>query len=247
MKKLIVIALFSFLALTMTRSQTVDGIIGKYFENVGGVEKWKALKTMKMTGMFPTPQGEFAFEMSRKAPNKYMVSLDVMGQKLIPQAYDGETAWMLNPFMGDPAPQKLPEDQAKAVKLDADFEDPFIDYAKKGYEVTFEGTGDVDGIKCNILKLVKNKGVAEDEVVMSYYLDGETYLPVMVRQKSNSGQMAGQEMEIYFSDYQDAGDGIIMPYTIDTRVGGQSVQAVKFSSIAINGEISDDVFKFPGQ
>jgi outer membrane lipoprotein-sorting protein len=245
MKKIFTILLFSALTMTTSWSQTVDGILSKYFESIGGVEKWKSLKTLKMTGTVPTPQGDFAFEMSRKAPNKYMISLDVMGQKMIPQAYDGETAWMLNPFIGNPAPQKLPEDQAKALKSEADFEDPFIDYVKKGYEVTYEGDADVDGIKCYILKLIKNKGQGADESIMRYYLDNETYLPMMLKQKSDAGQMAGQEVDIYFSDYQDAGDGLIMPFTMDTKVGGQSVQAIKFNTVMVNVEIPDEIFKFP--
>lgn len=246
MKKTVFLLLFFALPTTIVWSQSVDAVISKYFENAGGLEKWKAMKTMKLNGMFPTPQGEFAFEMSRKAPNKYIISLDVMEQKMVPQAYDGEIAWMLNPF-ADPTPQKLPDDQAKTVKLDADFEDPFIDYARKGYVVTYEGTGDADGIKCEILKLIKSTGTEGENVEMLYYFDSETFLPIMVKQKSSFGQMAGQEVQVYYSDYQDAGEGIIMPYTLDTRVNGQSVQLIKFTSIAVNVEIGDEVFKFPGQ
>ena len=238
--------LFCTLTMTIAWSQSVDAVISKYFENAGGLEKWKAMKTMKLNGMFPTPQGEFAFEMSRKAPNKYIISLDVMGQKMVPQAYDGETAWMLNPF-ADPTPQELIDDQAKSVILDSDFEDPFIDYASKGYQVTYEGTGDVDGIKCEMLKLVKSTGTEGEDLVMLYYFDSETFLPILVKQKSAFGQMAGQEVQVYYSDYQDIGEGIIMPFTLDTRVNGQSVQLVKFSSIVMNVEIGDEVFKFPEQ
>lgn len=246
MKKLITVLLFSVMAMTMAWSQTVDGIIGKYFESVGGVDKWKALTTIKMNGTVPTPQGEFAFEMCRKSPNKYMISLDVMGQKMIPQAYDGENAWMLNPFGGDATPQKLPEDQAKALKLDADFEDPFIDYAKKGYEATYEGDADVDGVKCHIVKLIKNKGKGDEEITSSYYFDSETFLPLMVKQKTNAGQMAGQDVEVYFSEYKDAGEGLIMPFSIEQKSGGQSLQMIKFTTIAINQEISDEVFQYKG-
>jgi hypothetical protein len=124
MKKLFAILLFSFLSLTATRSQTVDGILDKYFENIGGIEKCKAIKTMKMTGQIPTPQGEFTFEMSRKAPNKTIVTVDVMGQKIVPQAFDGTVAWMINPFTGNSDAQIMPEEQAKSMKLDAILEDP---------------------------------------------------------------------------------------------------------------------------
>src|SRR5512138_1138005 len=219
MKKFIAVLFLSFFAISIW-SQTVESIVGKYLENIGGVEKWKSVKSAKLEGTVPTPQGDFSFEMLRKAPNKIMISLDIMGQKFVPQAFDGETGWMINPFMGDPNPQKLPEDQLKAAKQDADFEDPFIDYASKGREVTYIGTSDVDGVKCYEVKLVKNKG-KEDETVMSYFFDADTYLPLVVKQTPSAGQMAGQEMSVFYSDYQDTGNGLIMPYTIDTKMGGQ--------------------------
>jgi outer membrane lipoprotein-sorting protein len=246
MKKLFTILLFSLL-FTATRSQTVDGVLTKYFESIGGIEKWKALKTMKMVGQLPTPQGEFAFEMLRKSPDKMLISVDVMGQKLIPQAYDGTTAWMINPFTGSPEAQILPEDQAKSLKMDAVFEDPFIEYATKGYEVTYEGTGEVEGSQCHILKLIRNKGQGADEAVSSYYFDTNSYLPVMVKQNVNSGQSGSQEVEIYYSDYQDVGNGLIMPFSMDNRMNGQSVQAIKFTTIVVNEEIADETFKYPGE
>jgi outer membrane lipoprotein-sorting protein len=245
MKKFVAVLFLSFFAISIW-SQTVESIVGKYLENIGGVEKWKTIKSAKLEGTVPTPQGDFSFEMLRKAPNKFIISLDIMGQKFVPQAYDGETGWMINPFMGDPNPQKLPDDQLKAARQDADFEDPFIDYASKGSEVTYIGTSDVDGVKCYEVKLVKNKG-KEDETVMSYFFDADTYLPLVVKQTPSAGQMAGQEMSVFYSDYQDTGNGLIMPYTIDTKMGGQSVQAVKFTKIEFNSDISDDVFKFPAQ
>lgn len=246
MKKLLLAILCSVFAFSAW-SQNADEIVNTYLKNIGGVEKWKSLKTARLAGTVPTPQGDFAFEMLRKAPNKLLLSIDVMGQKLIPQAYDGEIAWTINPFMGSSTPQKLPEDQYTTIKSEADFEDVFIDYAKKGSTISYEGTEDVDGINCFIVKLIKNKGNAEEELEYTYYFDSETYLPVLVKQTPKGGQMAGQEMSVYYSDYQDAGDGLIMPFKIDTRIGGQSLQAITFSTIELNGEISDDVFTYKGE
>lgn len=240
------ITLLFCLAITVSAwSQTVDGIVSKYFESIGGLDNWKAVKSMKMTGTLPTPQGNFNFEMLRKAPKMFMISVEVMGQKMVPTAYDGVTAWTINPFTGDSNPQKLPEDQLSSALQQAEFEDFFIDYAKKG-EVTYEGTADVDGVKCYILKAVTQKGT-DNEMTMLYHFDSETYIPVMVKQSSKSGQMAGQEVDVYYSDYQDAGNGLLVPYTMDTKIGGQSVQAIKFSKVEINPEISDDVFKYTGK
>lgn len=246
MKKSLSLLFTAFIATGFIAAQSADEIISKYLENTGGVEKWKSFETARFEGIVPTPQGDFNFEMLRKAPNKFIVSVDIMGQKIVPQAFDGEVAWMLNPFMGNPEPQKLPEDQANSVRQEADFEDPFIDYAQKGHEVTYEGTADVDGINCYQVRLTKNKGKGEDEMVMNYYFDAETYLPIKMQQTPGSGQMAGQVLDVYYSDYQDTGNGVVVPYTVDTKIGGQTVQAIKFTKIEFGTDISEDVFRFPG-
>ena len=245
MKKLCSVVLFS-LIVTFAWSQTVDEIIGKYFENAGGMQKMKDMKTLRMKGELVTPQGDVILELCRKAPNKMNQTIEIMGQKMI-QAYDGQTAWMLNPLAGDPKPQKLPAEQVASILEEADFEDPFIDYAKKGYEVTYEGTGDVDGVKCHILKLVKNKGKGDSESISSYYLDSDTYLPLLLNQKMNAGAMGMIDVDSYLSDYRDAGDGIMMPFSMEQKMGGQAGQTIKFDTIEINQEISDDIFTYKGE
>ena len=119
---LLVLSVFTF----CLNAQTVNDIIGKYHQNIGGIDKLKALTSTKAIGKAPTPQGEFPFELYQEKPNKMKVVIDIMGKKMVAQAYDGQTAWMLNPFMGETA-QQLPADQAKSIIEEADFEDPFID------------------------------------------------------------------------------------------------------------------------
>jgi outer membrane lipoprotein-sorting protein len=245
MKKLTFFLLFICLGLTVT-PQSIDEIINKYFESIGGIEKIKVLKTLKMIGTFPTPQGDFTFEMNRKAPDKMMISLDVMGMKLIPQAYDGVHAWTINPFTENKNAQLLPEDQAKALRSEAIFEDPFLNYKQKGHELTLEGSADLDGTSCYQVKLIMNKGKEGEEATSTYFIDKESYLSVMVRQ--NKGvQSGGQDTEIYFSDYQDIENGMIMPFNFDTKINGQSIQTIKFTSIVANVDIPDNVFAFPGE
>jgi len=169
-----------------------------------------------------------------------------MGKKMVAQAYDGQTAWMLNPFMGETA-QQLPGDQAKSVIEEAEFEDPFIDYKAKGHEVILEGSEDVQGIQCFKVRLVKNKGNADKESTQYYYFDKEAFLPFMVKTSVASGPQSGQEIETYLSDYQDAGNGMIMPYSFEVKMGGQVVQAMVFEKITLNEDIPDDEFKFPGE
>jgi outer membrane lipoprotein-sorting protein len=243
MKKTWLLTALLCIAFQAAHAQTADEILNKYFEATGGLNQWKALKSLKMEGDMTMQQGSFAITIFRKAPNKFKVLLNVMGQELIPQAYDGETGWMVNPFAGSSTPEKMTEEQVKALKGQADFEDPIIDYKTKGYEATFEGMADVEGTSCQVVKLVRNKGVIGLEESASYYFDPATGLQVMMKQ--SNADTGGQEVEIYLSDYQDAGNGLLMPFIMDTRLQGQSLQKIVFKKMGVNAEIADSEFAFP--
>lgn len=243
MKKLLLLTALLFIAFQAIEAQTADEILNKYFETTGGLTQWKALKSLKMEGDMTMQQGSFAITIYRKAPDKFKVVLNVMGQELIPQAYDGETGWMVNPFAGASNPEKLTEEQVKALKNQADFEDPFIEYKSKGYEATYEGMADVEGTSCHVVKLLRNKGVAGLEESASYYFDPASGLQVMIRQ--SNADTGGQEVEIHLSDYQDAGNGLLMPFVMDTRLEGQSLQKIVFKKMGVNADIADSEFTFP--
>jgi outer membrane lipoprotein-sorting protein len=242
MKKTFIAAVM-LIAAHLIQAQTADEIIANYFNGIGGMDKWKSMKSMKMTGNMSMQQGEFPITLYRKAPDKFKVVVDVMGQQIIPQAFDGVTGWLVNPFGGVTEPQKMTDEEVKALKEDAAFEDPFIDYAQKGYAVTYEGTEDLAGIKCDVLKLVKNKGVEGEEKTSFFYFDTDSHLQLLVKQ--SSPQMEGQMVEVYLSDYQEAGNGLLMPFTLDTQMQGQSLQKLILTSIVVDEEMPDELFAFP--
>ena len=228
----------------ITYSQSADEVISKYFESIGGLDNWKNLKSLKLTGKVPTPQGEFSFALYKKAPDMMLTELDIQGKRLVPQAYDGEIAWTINPFMGSEDAQKLPEESTKELKNEAVFEDPFIDYAKKGHVVTLEGKENVDGTECYAVKLIKNKNNDKDEVTEIYYFDTEYYLPIKVKSYMLSGPTSGQEIETYMSNYEEIDGGLVMPFSLEVKMGGQTQNVITLEKIEVNPEINDDFFKF---
>ena len=217
---------FLFFVIQGFQAQTADEVINKYFESVGGMDKWKNLKTIKMTGNMVMQMGEFQFTIYRKAPNKFKIVLNIQGQEIVPQAFDGETAWMINPFAGGSGPAKIPEDQIQAMKDESEFEDPFINYKSKGYDLSYAGTADAAGAQCNIVKLIKHKGVEGQEMSSDYYFDKATGLQIMLKQKG--AQSMGQEIEIYMSDYQELSNGLLMPFVMDTHMQGQECSKAEF-------------------
>lgn len=227
------------LSLANLKAQSVDEILDNYFENTGGIENWKSLKSMKQTGKVLQMGMELPFTILSKADkNQYKLVVDVQGKTLIPQAYDGETAWSLNPFQMQTEPTRMPEEQAKLMEEEAEFESPFINYAEKGYKVELEGKETIEGTECFKVKLTKKEGS-----VSHYFFDTENYVPIMIRSAVRIGPNKGQYTETFMSDYQEAGD-FMMPYAIVTKVGGQDVANIVIETIEVNVEIEDSEFAF---
>lgn len=219
------------------QAQSVDDILAKYFENTGGLDKWKALKTTKMEGMMAMQGFEFPGTIYAKAPKFQRVNVNVQGQSIV-QAYDGETAWWINPFAGSTEAQKMPDEMSEQMVND-EFESEFIDYKTKGHALELEGKETVEGADAFKVKLTKKNGDVE-----YYYFDTENYVPIMVKAVIKTGPTKGQFSETYMSDYQEV-DGLMFPFFIETKLGGQSVQKITIKSIVTNETFEDKLFAFP--
>jgi len=240
MKILHTLLLAMVLSLTSSaiiNAQTADEIIDTYLENIGGKDAWRKIKSMKITGSGAQMGMNFPLTVYAKHPNKNKVVVDIQGKQLI-EAFDGEVAWTINPFMGGTEPtKKTAEETAEAAK--ETFEDDLLDYAKKGHSVSLEGTEEIDGVNAHKLKLTKKSG---DEVM--YFFDPDDLVPIMVRNFPQAGPMKGQTIETYSSDYQEV-DGLFMPFSIEQKVGGQIMMTMTADKVELGVEIEDSSFSFP--
>ena len=84
------------------------------------------------------------------------------------EAFDGQTAWTINPFMGGTEPQKKSAEESTEAGKQM-FEDDLMDFARKGHKASLEGTEEVDGVKAMVVKLTTKDG--DDRF---YYFDPET-------------------------------------------------------------------------
>src|SRR5262245_14144903 len=85
-------------SLTAQTAQTADEIISKNIQARGGLEKIKAVKSMKMIGrMTIGPGAEAPLTVEIKRPNKMRLDVTFQGMTLT-QSYDGKKGWVINPF-----------------------------------------------------------------------------------------------------------------------------------------------------
>ena len=154
-------------------SQTADELIAKNIQARGGVEKMKAIKTIRMTGKFEGGGGFTAsVGQENERPELVRETLTLQGMTMV-QAYDGSTGWQIQPFGGKKDPQLMGEDDLRDLLLDADFDGPLVDYKEKGSTVEYLGHDVVDGDDALRLKItLKNGDIIYD------YLDPDTFIEI---------------------------------------------------------------------
>src|SRR5579872_3837785 len=126
-------------------SQTADELVQKNIEAKGGLEKIKAIKTLRSTGKL-VGGGGFTGTTGQEnlRPNLVRETFSLQGMTAV-QAYDGTTGWQIQPFGGKKDPELMGEDDLRDLLLDADFEGPLVNYKEKGSTVEFLGHDTVDG------------------------------------------------------------------------------------------------------
>ena len=234
----IAILLVSF---SSVKSQSVDDVIKKYLDAVGGVEAWKKVENMKQSGSLTmVTQGGLNIKFNTMAarPNMTRQEGEFQGMKFI-ESFDGTTAWTVNPFAGQKDPTKKSKDETDEASKEA-FEDEFIDYAAKGHQVELMGTEEIDGTKAFKVKLTRKSA---DERI--YFFDATSYLPIMLRTVAQSGAAKGAITETYMSDYKKVGD-VMIPHSIEQKMKGETQIIIKADVIELNTKMAPkETFGFP--
>lgn len=229
----------AFLFCAQASAQTVDELIKKNIDAHGGIQKLKAVKSIRATGKV-TPQGlEIPITLQQKRPAMLRIDATFQGKSQT-GAYDGETGWKIDPFQGSSDPEKVAGDELKDLQQQADLDGPLVDYKAKGHTVELIGKEDLEGTPVYKLKLTFKGGD-----VRTIYLDAENYLELKVTSKRKT---PGGELEIdqYLGNYKPVG-GIMFAHSIENKIKGQSVSQITVDKIELDVSIDDSVFKMPAK
>jgi len=219
-------------------AQTVDEIIAKNIQARGGLEKLRAVKSLRTTVKFSDGSFRAEFRQENKRPEKVREEFIVQGMAQI-QAYDGKTGWQISPFQGRKDPDLMSADDMKSLIVDADLDGPLVDYKEKGHKAELVGHDSVEGTDCYKVKLsMKNSDVRY------YYLDTDSFLELKIEIQTTI-RSALQESELYFGDYEQV-NGVYYPFAVEQAQKGSSSRA-QFSveKIEQNVGMDDGLFAMP--
>jgi hypothetical protein len=236
--KTLLFGLALFISSTILKAQSADDIISKYIQKVGGTEKWNLVKSMISAGNSQLMGQEFPYTVSSKSPNLNRLDVTAMGQTLI-QAYDGKTAWTINPFQGSGKPEIMSPELTKAFSSQNQIRPSLFDLSAKGLKSTIIGKENVGAVACDKIEITHPEGDKD-----YYFFDPSTSLLVLIRKTATGGQLTGKTADSYLSDYRDE-QGLLIPHIIEIKVDGQVFSKNITNSVKINTPVDSKLFDFP--
>ncbi|MEO7312239.1 MAG: hypothetical protein ABIX01_17690 [Chitinophagaceae bacterium] len=228
MKKLL-IAVASVFAIGFTQAQTVDEVINKHIEAMGGKGNIEKIQNVVMEGTLTIQGAPISVTLTQVQGKLSRQDINAMGMK----GYDFVTdkdGWSFMPFQGMQKPEPKTAEDVKESQSDLDLSGPLYNYATKGHKVELLGKEDVEGTECFKIKATLNNGKE-----MTFFLDPASYLIVRAKEKK---KVNGQEMELSvdFSDYKDV-EGVKMPFSVTQPFG-----TVTMTSIKANQPVDEKLF-----
>ena len=210
---------------------TLDEIITKHIDAIGGKDNWAKVKSLRMESTVKANGAEIkvtVVQVDKKAMKQEISLMGMTGYSIITNT----EGWNFMPFQGQTKPEAMTADDLKNSQDDLYLQDEFITYTELGKKLEYFGKDDVDGTECYKIKMTDKN--AEET---TYYIDPSSYYVIKQTKKVKAD---GKEMEVSttYGDYKKLPEGIVYPMSV---VGGWGESAV--TKIEINPAIDEAIFK----
>ena len=219
-------------------AQQLDELIAKNLTARGGLERLRAVQTMRSIGKVAQDGLDIIVIQENKRPNKVRSEFTIQGMTGS-QAYDGGTGWQVMPFGGRRDPEMLSGDDMKSLVESADLDGPLVDWRSKGHKVEYLGLEPVDGTDAHKIRIVRANGDTQ-----TIYLDVEAFLEIRIENKRT---IRGEEVETQtdLGNYEEV-EGLMVPFSFESGPKNSAFrQKLKITKVEINVPLADDRFSMP--
>ena len=234
MKKIILSVAVVALSICTLQAQSVDEIVNKNLNAMGGIAKLHEVKTVVMETTIKVQGLEIGNLTTIVVGRAIRSDSKIMENNLV-QAFDGTTAWSITPILmgGNGEPQVMSAELSKSVISQVD-PFPLLDYTKKGTRVELLASEKVKDKEAHHLKISTKDGT-ESEI----WIDVTSGLV----SKSKSLQN-GQEVEVVFSNYTVI-EGINFALSMETSSPMAGIITIETKTVKLNIPIDESIFKMP--
>jgi len=213
---------------------SVDELLNKYVEALGGAAAFKAItsRVIKGTVDIPGVSRGGSFEGYQQAPNKLLTVMQAYPVGTVKVGFNGQSAWTST----SAGVRVLKGKELEAIERESDFYTPLK--LKSLYKkVTVAGTSKIGYRDVYVLDCQSFFGPLD-----RYYLDVKTYLPARVNTLMLVGSVLAP-VEMYFDDWRPV-DGIKMPFSTTQRFPKMTL-SYTVTEVKHNAPIDANIFEPP--
>ncbi len=219
-------------------AQTGADIAQRHAERAG--EQLGKLTAYRAEGRTFIGNNEVPFTMWAQRPDQLRIESSTPGRRLV-QVYDGvHPPWTSHSEAAGGAAQLMTGAEAREFIANADFDDPLVNFAAKGFSVDYAGSDEVDGHTAHKL-LVMSKS----DDISFLWVDTETN-EIVRRMTYRTVQEQRAVIDTYFRDFQPV-EGVKFPRKIEARTNGRIIYTTLIDQMEPNPEKwPADLFEHPG-
>jgi len=219
------------------QAQSVDDIVAKYVEALGGENVLSRIRSIYLEGTTQVMGNDNPTISYLVVGKGLRVDSEFNGSKFV-NCFTPQGGWMINPMAGGNA-ERIPGEEVKSSQENLQIGGYLFNYVDKGNKVELIGRDGSGGSTAYRLKITPKEGMETD-----YYIDAVTYHLIRAVHK---GQMLGQDVEVTetFSDYRKTDIGYVIAYSKEVDVGGNFSTATTYRKVEINKAIDPAIFDMP--
>lgn len=227
-----------FLSVSGTYAQSAVDIVQRYIASVGGAEKIKAIRSLRITGKMKQMTMEFPMEQKIVIGKGWYSEIEFQGKKIRQGYYEG-AGWSSDALLGTGKPEPMKPAELKQASEKTTLFFGLANYASVGASIELAGKENVEGVETYRIKMKKKDGETTD-----YFIATTDYALI----KSVSPASLGSQkfdLETWYSDFKQV-NGVRIPYNRIEKINGQVSNEIIFEKVETNLAIDKSVFAKPG-
>ncbi len=231
----LIFAFIFFTGFYSLHAQSVDEIVNKHIEAIGGKQLLSSLQSVRMENKMEVMGNEATTFVTILNGKCYKTESEIMGSKLI-QVVKENGGWMVNPMGGGSEPQDIPEEAAKQAQNNL-YIVPLLNYGERGMQLVLEGKEAV-----NNAEAFKFKVTNKDGNTYTLFIDATNYYLVKSIQ---TVEVMGQTLTntVTYSDFKKLENGWVLAYTTNQDTGGMFQVKTILSKVEVNPTIDPAIFE----
>jgi hypothetical protein len=220
----------------------VEQIVERSIAASGGLQAWRAVNTMVMSGQIEVggkKNATLPFTMTMKRPRMSRFEVRFEGQTAF-QVYDGAQGWKVRPFLGREEVDPYTPDEARQAANASELDGLLVDHAQRGTKVALAGAEKVEGHGAYKLKLTLKDG---SQRLM--WIDASTFLQVKVEGDPRKFDGKMRPVFVFLRDYRSE-NGLKVPHVIETTVqGAKQTHKMTIERVSVNAPVDTALFAKP--